>query len=81
MFEYFISHAITDRYHLMCSIVSHDKKSSYEDEEISIGDMPIHKNSTTEALEALGATLNFIDIWLQLLDQNFDVRHEGYKKL
>ena len=33
------------------------KKTSYEDEEISIGDMPIPKNSTTEALEALGATL------------------------
>ena len=29
---------------------------------------------TTEALEALGATLNFIGIWLNLLDQNYEVR-------
>ena len=26
MFEYFIRHARTDRYHLMCSIIAHDKK-------------------------------------------------------
>ena len=38
------------------------KKTSYGDEEISIEDNPIPKNSTTEALEALGDTLNFIDI-------------------
>ena len=29
---------------------------------------------TTESLEALGATLNFIEIWLNLLDQNYEVR-------
>ena len=47
----------------MCFIVAHDnKKTSYGDEEISIEDNPIPKNSTTEALEALGDTLNFIDI-------------------
>ena len=56
LFEDFIRHARTDIYHLMCSIIVHDKKQpSYEDEEISIGDMPIPKNSTTEALEALVA--------------------------
>ena len=27
MFEYFISHAGTDRYHLLCSIVAHDEKN------------------------------------------------------
>ena len=33
LFEYFISHERTDRYHLLCSIVSHDKKQpSHEDE-------------------------------------------------
>ena len=26
LFEYFITHARTDRYNLMCSLVSHDKK-------------------------------------------------------
>ena len=44
----------------MCYIVAHDRKQpSYEDEEISIWDMPIPKNATKEALEALGATLIF----------------------
>ena len=55
-------------------------KTSYEDEEISIGDRPIPKNATTESLEALGATLNFIDIWLKLLDQNCEVRCGMYNK-
>ena len=51
LFEYFISHARTYRYNLMCSIVAHDKKQfAYEYEEISIGDRPIPKNITTEAL-------------------------------
>ena len=40
------------------------KKPSYEDEESSIGDRKIPKNATIEALEALGATLNFINSWL-----------------
>ena len=32
LFEYFITHARTDRYNLMCSLVSHDKKQpAYED--------------------------------------------------
>ena len=47
-FEYFISHAKTDRYNLMCSIVAHDKKQpSYKDEKSSIGNRPIPKNVTT----------------------------------
>ena len=42
-----MTHAITDRYNLMCYIVVHDKKqTSYEDEEKSIGDRPIPKNAT-----------------------------------
>ena len=35
------------------------KQPSYEDEDISIGDRPITKNTPTESLEALGATLKF----------------------
>ena len=63
----------------MCFIFAHDKKQpSYEDEECSIGDRPIPKNATIESLEALGTTLNFIDIWLKLLDHNYDVRREAY---
>ena len=65
LFEDFITHARTDRYNIMCYLVSHDKKLlSYEYFESSIGDRLIPKNVTTKALEALGATLNFIDIWL-----------------
>ena len=44
------------------------KKPAYEDEEISIGDRPIPKHVATEELEALGATLSFIEIWLKLLE-------------
>ena len=34
LFEYFITHAKTDIYNLMCYVVAHDKKQpSYEDEE------------------------------------------------
>ena len=32
LFEYFITHARTDRYNLMYSLVVHDKKPAYEDE-------------------------------------------------
>ena len=55
-------------------------KNSYEDEESSIVDRPIPKNATTEALEALGATLNFIGIWLKLLNQNCEVRCGMYNR-
>ena len=29
MFEHFIRHARTDRYHIMCSIVAHDKRTTF----------------------------------------------------
>ena len=65
----------------MCSIVSHDKKQpSYEDEEISIWDRPIPKNATIEALESLGATLNFIGIFIKLFDGNYEVICGKYNK-
>ena len=38
------------------------------------------KNSTTEALEALGATTNFIEIWIKLLEENYEVRCGMYNK-
>ena len=31
-----------------------------------------------EALESLGATLNFIEIWLKLLDGYYDARRVAY---
>ena len=48
------------------------KKSSYEDDESSIVDRLIPKNETIESLEALGATINVIDIWLKLFEENYD---------
>ena len=33
---------------------------------------------TTEALETSGATLNFIEIWLKLLYNNYDARCVAY---
>ena len=37
MFENFITHARTDRYKCMCSLVAHDKmQANYEDDEISL---------------------------------------------
>ena len=33
---------------------------------------------TTESLEALGSTLNFIDIWLKLFGKKYDARRVVY---
>ena len=74
LFEDFIRRAGTYRYHIMCSITAHDKQQpSYEDEEISIGDIPIPINATTSALEALGSTLTFIHCWLKLFHHKYEV--------
>ena len=63
----------------MCSLVAHDKRQPvYEDDESSIGDRLIPTHVTTEALEALGDTLNFIDILLKLLEENYDARRVAY---
>ena len=79
--EDFIIHTKPYKYHLMCYIISHDKKQSlYEDEEIVIGDRPIPNNATTESLKALGTTLNFIDFWLKHFDHNYEVRCGMYNK-
>ena len=65
----------------MCSIIAHDKKQPlYEDKENSIGDIPIPKNATTEALEALGATINFIDCCIKLFEFNYVVICVMYEK-
>ena len=51
MFEYFITHARSDRYNLICSLVENDKiQPAYEDDEISIGARSIPKNETPRAL-------------------------------
>ena len=50
----------------------------YKDDDISIWDRSIPDDETIKTLEALGATINFIDIWLKLLCGNFDARCEAY---
>ena len=50
----------------------------YKDDESSIGDRAIPDDATIKTLEELGATINFIDIWLKLLRANFEARCEAY---
>ena len=65
----------------MCSLVAYDiKQPTYEDEESSIGYRLIPKHVTIEALEAWGDTPNFIEIWLKLLDHNYELRCRMYNK-
>ena len=79
MFEDFITHARTDRYNIMCYLVTHDKiQQAYEYDEISIGDRSIPKDATTTALKALVATINFIDIWLKLFLDHYNARCDAY---
>ena len=61
VFEYFITHVITNRYNILCSLFSHDKKlPAYEYGKSSSVDSLIPKHITIESLESLGDTLNFI---------------------
>ena len=79
LFEYFITHARANRYNILCSLAAHDKKQhDYEDDEIIIGYRLIPKQVKTESLEALGASPNFIEIWLKLLNNNYDARRVAY---
>ena len=46
MFEDFITHARTDRYNIMCSLVAHDKmQPNCEDDESNLGDRLILKEA------------------------------------
>ena len=56
------------------------RKSACEDDESSIGDRLIPKHVTTESLEALVATINFIEILLKLLGHNYELRCRMYNK-
>ena len=57
----------------MCSIDAYEKEhqSSICDDISSGGGCPLPKNSTTEALVLLGATIYFISFWLKALEHNF----------
>ena len=49
----------------MCSSVAHDMlRDNEQDDESSLVDREITKYATVKALNSLGATFNFIDIWL-----------------
>ena len=52
-----------------------DNKQDYE---ISIDDRAILKYATVKALNSLGATFNFIDIWLHNFRQNYFERSVSY---
>ena len=78
-FEGFIIKARTDRYNIMCSLVAHDRlQDNEQDDESSLGDREIPKDLTVKALNSLGATFNFIDIWLQNFRHNYFDRSEPY---
>ena len=63
----------------MCSLVSHDRlQTDYKYDEISIGDRAIPNDATVKELKSLGATFNFIDIWLNLLCENYCAQSEPY---
>ena len=63
----------------MCSLVAHDRmQDNKQDDESSIGDREIPKDATVKALNILGATFNFIDIWLHNFRHNYFARSESY---
>ena len=63
----------------MCSLVSHDRlQLNYKYYERSVGDREIPDDATIKTLEALGATINFIDVWLKLICENIYARCEVY---
>ena len=63
----------------MCSLVAHDSlKEDYKDKESSIGDRVIPNDATVKALKSLGATFNFIDIWLHFFRGNYFAPSKSY---
>ena len=78
-FEDFITQARTYRYNTMCYLVSHDRlEPDYKEDEISIGDRAIPNDATVKKSKSVGATFNFIDIWIKLLRENYCARSELY---
>ena len=47
-------------------------------DESSIGHIAIPNDATVKKLDSLGATFNFIDIWIKLLRENYCARSELY---
>ena len=64
----------------MCSLVAHDRlQEDKPDDESSIGDRLIPNDATVKALKLLGATFNFIDIWLHIFHDNYFAQSESYR--
>ena len=82
VFEGFIINARTDRYNIMCSIDAYEKEHQLSscDDGISGGGCPLTTTSMTEALESLGATIDFIGCWLKALEHNFLERCNLYTR-
>ena len=56
----------------MCSIDTHEKQQPWSvDDGSSNGGNEFQSNYTTEALDSLGATFDFIDCWIKLFDWNY----------
>ena len=86
MFDDFIRNDRTEICNIMCSITAHDKlQPTCVDYERIVFGREITNNATTSALELLVATWKFIDFWLKLFHNNYEVisktYHEAMKKL
>ena len=64
----------------MCSLVARDRlQENKTDDESSIGVRVIPNYATVKALKSLGATFNFIDIWLHNFREKYFARSESYR--
>ena len=63
----------------MCSLVAHYMmQDNKQDDESSLGDREIPKDATLKALNSLGVTFNFIDIWLHNFRHNYFEQSVSY---
>ena len=79
-FEVFITQARTDIYNIICSLFAHDRmQDNKQDYESNVSDRVIPNDATVKELKSLGATFNFIDIWLHNFCDNYFDRSESYR--
>ena len=65
----------------MCSIDTHEKQQPwYVDDGSSNGGNEFQSNYTTEALDSLGATFDFIYCWLKYFDKNYQAWSNMYSE-
>ena len=81
VFDDLIRNYRSDRCNIMCFITANDKSQpTYVDYARSGVSKEIPNNATTAAFEALGVTLKFIDCWLKLFHNNYEVRPTNYNE-